>query len=125
VFDDGRLTDLRGRTVDFRHCVIILTSNVGSALPTAAGPGFTHTPAVETFTRAGVERNVARAFRPEFLNRLDRVVVFAPLGRDVMRAVLENELTAVLGRRGFRMRPWAVEWDESAIEFLLAKGFSA
>jgi ATP-dependent Clp protease ATP-binding subunit ClpC len=113
VFDDGRLTDVQGRTVDFRHCVIVLTSNVGSALPTVAGPGFTHTPATEAFTRAGVERAVARTFRPELLNRLDRVADFTPLGRDAMRSVLRNELNAVLERRGFRIRPWAVEWDRA------------
>ena len=67
----------------------------------------------------------SRAFRPELLNRLDRVVVFRPLGRELMRTLVEHELAAVLERRGFRMHPWAVEWDESAIDFLLEQGFTA
>ena len=124
VFDDGRLTDRNGRTVDLRHCVIILTSNLGSAIPT--GPG------LRLRRRGGVLRpgetvikSVERAFRPEFLNRLDRIVVFRPLGREIMRNLLEHELTGVLARRGFRTRPWAVEWDEAAIDFLIEKGFSA
>ena len=123
VFDDGRLTDRSGRVVDFRHCVIVLTSNVGSAIPTRPGLGFGST--VESFDTTSIERAVARAFRPELLNRLDRVVVFRPLGREVMRTLVEHELAAVLERRGFRMHPWAVEWDESAIDFLLEQGFTA
>ncbi len=123
VFDDGRLTDRNGRTVDLRHCVIILTSNLGSAIPTGPGVGFVGR--TEAFDASGVLRSVERSFRPEFLNRLDRVVVFRPLGRGVMRDLLEKELTDVLRRRGFRMQPWAVEWDEAAIDFLIEKGFTA
>jgi ATP-dependent Clp protease ATP-binding subunit ClpC len=124
VFDDGRLTDRGGRTTDFRHCVIILTSNVGSALPSGPGLGFSGAEAGE-FHAGGVERAVRSAFRPELLNRFDRTVVFRPLGRDVMRALLEHELRDVLNRRGFRVHPWAVEWDEAALDFLLERGYTA
>jgi ATP-dependent Clp protease ATP-binding subunit ClpC len=123
VFDDGRLTDRNGRTVDLRHCVIILTSNLGSAIPTGPGLGFAGERGA--FDPASVIKSVERSFRPEFLNRLDRIVVFRPLGREIMRNLLEHELTGVLTRRGFRTRPWAVEWDEAAIDFLIEKGFSA
>jgi ATP-dependent Clp protease ATP-binding subunit ClpC len=123
VFDDGRLTDTSGRTVDFRHCVVILTSNIGSAIPRTAALGFGSV--AGGFDAAGVERAVARQFRPEFLNRLDRVVVFRPLGRELMRELVELELTRTLGRRGFRAQPWAVEWDDAAIDFLVERGFSA
>ncbi|MEO7402888.1 MAG: hypothetical protein ABIU95_04390, partial [Burkholderiales bacterium] len=60
----------------------------------------------------------------EFVNRLDRVVVFRPLSRTVMREILKKELADVLQRRGFRSREWAVEWEDSAIEFLLERGFT-
>ena len=123
VFDDGRLTDRNGRTVDLRHCVIILTSNLGSAIPTGPGLGFAGQSGA--FDPAGVIKSVERSFRPEFLNRLDRIVVFRPLGREIMRNLLEHELTGVLRRRGFRMQPWAVEWDEAAVDFLIEQGFSA
>ena len=123
VFDDGRLTDRNGRTADLRHCVIILTSNLGSAIPRGPGLGFGGRSGA--FDAATVVKSVERSFRPEFLNRLDRVVVFRPLGREIMRSLLENELTAVLRRRGFRMQPWAVEWDEAAVDFLIEQGFSA
>lgn len=123
VFDDGRLTDRRGNTADFRHCVVIMTSNLGATLPHGAGIGFSQEQA--EFAAGSVERAVMKTFRREFVNRLDRVVVFRPLGLGVMRDLLRKELNDVLHRRGLRTRQWAVEWDESAIEFLLHKGFTA
>jgi ATP-dependent Clp protease ATP-binding subunit ClpC len=123
VFDDGRLTDRRGNTADFRHCVVIMTSNLGATLPHGASIGFSQEQA--QFAAGAVERAVVRAFRREFVNRIDRVVVFRPLGRSIMRDLLRKELNDVLRRRGLRMRQWAVEWDESAIDFLLEKGFTA
>ena len=123
VFDDGRLTDRRGMTADFRHSVIILTSNLGATLPHGASVGFSQEQS--QFAAGSVERAVGRAFRREFVNRIDRVVVFRPLGRGVMRDLLRKELNDVLMRRGLRTRQWAVEWDESAVEFLLEKGFTA
>ncbi|HEY0100473.1 MAG TPA: AAA family ATPase [Pyrinomonadaceae bacterium] len=123
VFDDGRLTDRRGNTADFRHCVVIMTSNLGATLPHGASIGFSQEQA--QFASGAVERAVVRAFRREFVNRIDRVVVFRPLGRSIMRDLLRKELNDVLRRRGLRMRQWAVEWDESAIDFLLEKGFTA
>jgi ATP-dependent Clp protease ATP-binding subunit ClpC len=123
VFDDGRLTDRRGNTADFRHCVVIMTSNLGATLPHGASIGFSQEQA--QFAAGAVERAVMRAFRREFVNRIDRVVVFRPLGRGIMRDLLRKELNDVLRRRGLRTRQWAVEWDESAIDFLLEKGFTA
>jgi ATP-dependent Clp protease ATP-binding subunit ClpC len=129
VFDDGRLTDRRGNTSDFRHCILIMTSNLGATLPHGLSIGFMqdHSQALDGdgFAAWNVERAVAQTFRREFVNRIDRVVVFRPLGRSVMRELLHKELTDVLRRRGLRNRAWAVEWDESAVDFLLQKGFTA
>src|SRR5206468_961128 len=77
------------------------------------------------FRPAAVERELSRVFRPELLNRIDRIVLFRPFEREQMRALLERELALVLERRGFRERPWVVEWDEAALELLAQKGFSA
>ena len=121
VFDDGRLTDKRGYTADFRHSIIIMTSNLGAAIPHGMSVGFQDTAG---FSQAMVERTIGKTFRREFLNRLDRVVIFRPLNRGVMRDLLKKELREVVYRRGLRNRDWAVEWDESAIEFLLDKGFT-
>lgn len=122
VFDDARLSDRGGNTVDFRHSIIVLTSNVGSTISRSAGPGFT--------SRAGgyspgtVEKALHETFRREFLNRLDRIVVFKPLERAQMREILHKELARALTRRGLRNRDWAVEWEPSAVEFLLDRGFT-
>lgn len=121
VFDDARITDRKGQTADFRHAIIILTSNLGAAVPTGVSVGFGSSSQV--FDSSEVYRAIEREFRKEFINRLDRVVVFRPLNRDVMRDILQKELVAAFQRRGLRNRAWAVEWDESAIEFLLDKGF--
>jgi ATP-dependent Clp protease ATP-binding subunit ClpC len=122
VFDDGRLTDARGNLADFRHSIIILTTNLGAVAHKGSSLGFND--GDSPFSEAQVTRAINQAFRPEFVNRLDRVVVFRPLSRTVMRKILEKELHDVLQRRGFRTRDWAVEWEDSAIEFLLEKGFT-
>jgi ATP-dependent Clp protease ATP-binding subunit ClpC len=123
VFDDGRLTDAMGQTADFRHTIVILTSNLGATAHESAGVGFT--PRADDFSQAQVLRAVSQSFRPEFVNRLDKVIVFRPLTRERMRGILQKELKRVLERRGLRNREWAVEWESSALEFLLDKGFSA
>lgn len=122
VFDDGRLTDRLGNTADFRHSIIIMTSNLGAAIPQGSGLGFSGDQ--KGFSESSVTRAVRTAFRPEFLNRIDRVVVFRPLSRSIVREILLKELNDVLSRRGFRNKDWAVEWEESALDFLLDKGFT-
>jgi len=122
VFDDGRLTDRSGNTADFRHSIILLTSNLGSTVARAGGPGFVAQRG--GFSRELVQRAIDTTFRREFVNRLDRVVVFNPLTRALMREILGKELREVLERRGFRGREWAVEWEASAVEFLLDEGFT-
>ncbi len=122
VFDDGRLTDAQGNLADLRHCIVILTSNLGATEHRGTSLGFTR--GEGEFGGSQVIRAIASTFRPEFVNRIDRVVVFRPLSKSVMRDILRKELRAVLERRGFRNRDWAVEWEESAIEFLLECGFT-
>lgn len=122
VFDDGRLTDQAGRVADFRHSIIILTSNLGAMVPSGTSLGFSDSTGV--FRPGTVMKEVEQAFRREFVNRLDRVVVFRPLTRDTMRSILHKELDEVFRRRGLRNRGWAVEWEDSAVEFLLERGFT-
>jgi len=122
VFDDGRLTDAQGSLADFRHSIIILTTNLGATEHRGASLGFN--PVSGAFSDQQVVRVISETFRPEFVNRIDRVVVFRPLSRAVMREILKKELRDLLQRRGFRNREWAVEWEESALEFLLDKGFT-
>jgi ATP-dependent Clp protease ATP-binding subunit ClpC len=99
-----------------------MTSNLGGQIPAGSSVGFTDDSG--QFSAASVERAVGRAFRKEFFNRIDRVVVFRPLTRDTMREVLKKQLRESFNRRGLRNRQWAVEWDEAALEFLLERGFT-
>jgi ATP-dependent Clp protease ATP-binding subunit ClpB len=92
ILDDGRLTDSQGRTVDFRNTVIIMTSNIGSPyiLEHAGTADWNQVEAV-------VLEELRRHFRPEFLNRVDDVVVFRPLGREDLRHIVELQLERVRG----------------------------
>ncbi len=122
VFDDARLTDAVGQEADFRHCIIILTTNLGATAHRGADLGFL--PSAAGFSSEQIHRAVSQTFRPEFQNRLDKIIVFQPLTRELMRSILKKELSRILERRGFKDREWAVEWEASALEFLLEKGFS-
>jgi ATP-dependent Clp protease ATP-binding subunit ClpC len=123
VFDEGRLSDTLGQVTDFRHCLIVLTTNLGVSGQKDAGFGFAS--ARNGFSVDDVMRAVRQTYRPEFQNRLDKIIVFRPLTRELMRIILRKELKSVLDRRGFKDRAWAVEWESSALEFLLEKGFSS
>ncbi|MFM9942004.1 MAG: AAA family ATPase [Hyphomicrobiaceae bacterium] len=122
IFDEGRLTDANGQTADFRHALIILTTNLGATSHQSAGLGFA--PVQGSYTHEQVLRAIGQTFRPEFQNRLDNVIVFKPLTRALMRGILQKELGRLYERRGLKDRGWAVEWEASALEFLLERGFS-
>ncbi|MEL6988508.1 MAG: AAA family ATPase, partial [Bacteroidota bacterium] len=123
VFDDGRLTDLRGGVADFRHSIIIMTSNLGASMPTGKRIGF-GSKEESRQVDASVMKGVEQTFRPEFVNRIDKIVVFNPLTKSIAKKILKAELKKILKRRGLRRRQWELDMDESAIEFLLEKGFS-
>jgi ATP-dependent Clp protease ATP-binding subunit ClpB len=117
VLDDGRLTDGQGRTVDFKNTVLILTSNIGSAQMQAISERTNLEPddKRELIRRAGLEE-VRKSFRPEFVNRLDEIVVFEPLGRAQLRSIVDIQLQRFaerLARRDLR-----VELTDGAKDFL-------
>ena len=123
VLDDGRLTDAKGRTVNFENTVIIMTSNVGSQhLVSTRQFGFTSSDGVdfrETERRA--REALERAFRPEFLNRVDEIIVFQPLSKeDVLRIV-----DIMLGRLNKHLESQRVriEVTDAAKEFLAEEGY--
>ncbi|GGB33484.1 chaperone protein ClpB [Tistrella bauzanensis] len=97
VLDDGRLTDGQGRTVDFTNTVIILTSNLGAEILAGQAPG---TPAEDA--RAQVMAVVRASFRPEFLNRLDEVILFHRLGREHMGGIVDIQVADLVKRLGDR-----------------------
>jgi ATP-dependent Clp protease ATP-binding subunit ClpC len=122
LLDEGRLTDGRGRRADFSRAVVILTSNVGSG-QRAAGTGFGGSAAGTGSMNASYRAAVERAFRPELVNRLDRIVVFQPLALPDIRRIARLQLDRVLQREGFLRRTVLLEVDDVALERLAAAGF--
>jgi ATP-dependent Clp protease ATP-binding subunit ClpB len=118
IMDDGRLTDGKGRTVDFRNTVIIMTSNIGSSYLQAEN---IRTP--EEFENASKE--VVNAlhghFKPEFLNRVDDIIVFRPLGQEQLVKIIELRLEDV--RRLLADRKISIELTDAAKELLFTEGF--
>jgi ATP-dependent Clp protease ATP-binding subunit ClpB len=116
VLDDGRLTDGQGRTVDFRNSVVIMTSNLGSqVIQELAGE------ANYERMKSAVLEIVGQHFRPEFINRIDDIVVFHPLGREHIRRIVEIQ-TGYLRRR-LADREIGLELDSAALDQLGAAGF--
>ncbi|MEL6766049.1 MAG: ATP-dependent chaperone ClpB [Pseudomonadota bacterium] len=116
VLDEGRLTDGQGRTVDFRNTLIILTSNLGaeflSALPEGASAKAAEPQVMEV---------VRASFRPEFLNRLDEIVLFDRLGRDHMAGIVDIQL-GLLEKR-LEARKISLDLDQAARDWLADKGY--
>jgi len=124
VLEDGRLTDSFGRKVDFRNTVLIMTSNLGAELVRKQGTvGFTPTKDEVNFSKIKEQLldEVKRAFKPEFLNRIDEVIVFQPLSREDLSHIVELEIGYV--RERLREQGIVIELDPAAKEFLVEKGF--
>lgn len=124
VFDAGRLTDAQGHTVDAQHAIWIMTSNVGTDMLGRSMPsGFRAAKeAVEESQRERLMERLRQTFRPEFLNRIDEVVIFQPLDQEHARAITRlqmNELATRLLDQGLTL-----EADDDAINLLCKEGFS-
>jgi ATP-dependent Clp protease ATP-binding subunit ClpB len=119
VLDDGRLTDGKGRTVDFKNAVIIMTSNVGSHL-IAEDVGQGRTDLTEG-TKQQVLDVLRAQFRPEFLNRVDEIIVFHPLSREHMRTIIDIQLRGLVKR--LEDRKIHVELTDRAKDRLIAEGY--
>ncbi|MCW4116629.1 ATP-dependent chaperone ClpB [Aurantimonas sp. MSK8Z-1] len=116
VLDDGRLTDGQGRTVDFRNTLIVMTSNLGSEFLTALGDEED----VDS-VRPQVMDVVRSAFRPEFLNRVDEIILFHRLRRAEMGAIVDIQMQRL--EKLLEDRKIVLELDETAREWLAAKGY--
>ncbi|NNK97692.1 MAG: AAA domain-containing protein, partial [Xanthomonadales bacterium] len=115
VLDDGRLTDGHGRTVDFRNTVIVMTSNLGSArIQDIAGEGY-------DAMKAAVMEVVGHHFRPEFINRVDDLVVFHPLDQAQIRLIADIQLGLL--RKRLETSGLAMEISDAALDLLAAAGF--
>jgi ATP-dependent Clp protease ATP-binding subunit ClpB len=116
VLDDGRLTDGQGRTVDFRNTVIIMTSNLGSQVIQEYSGEQNY-----SRMRTAVMEIVQQAFRPEFINRIDDIVVFHPLGTEQIRKIVDIQLVYL--RKRLQERNLDIILDDSARDLLGEAGF--
>src|SRR5258708_4513182 len=123
ILEDGRLTDGQGRVVDFRNAVIIMTSNLGTEFARRGGPlGFVTTNDPEVLAdHKKIERGMRGTFRPEFLNRIDEIIVFSPLAMEQGQSMVDLQMrsgTERLGEQGL-----VVEMTDSARAWLAAQGY--
>ncbi len=115
ALDEGRLTDRFGRTTTLCGSIVVLTSNVGSRSTELVG--------FSSEDNRALERAIEQEFRPEFLNRLDEVVIFDPLPSAVIEQIVEKELKALSSRETLRSRRVQLVWDASIVKRLAAVGF--
>jgi ATP-dependent Clp protease ATP-binding subunit ClpB len=114
ILDDGRLTDSKGRVVDFKNTVLIMTSNLGSREIQAAEGD-------EKQAREAVVQILREHFKPEFLNRIDDIVVFRQLGREQIAQIIDVQLERL--RKTLEERGITIELDDSAKELLVRQGY--
>ena len=115
VLDDGRLTDSQGRVVDFKNTVIIMTSNLGShKIQEMAGDSYEE-------IKAAVMNSVNQHFRPEFVNRIDEIVVFHPLGQEQMAGIADIQLSRL--RKRLQERDMNIVLSDEAMTQLVAVGY--
>jgi ATP-dependent Clp protease ATP-binding subunit ClpC len=132
IFDEGRLTDAKGRVVDFRNTILIMTSNLAQKmLKSEAALGFRATkPGEDADVQAMYERmkervldEMKRFFRPEFLNRIDATVIFQPLNKEEIRAIVDLELGRV--RKSLASQEIAIEITDAAKDAIAAVGYDS
>ena len=128
VLDEGQLTDSLGRKVDFRNTIIIMTSNIGARQlkDFGAGVGFSTAAKInqnDAHSRGVIENALKRAFAPEFLNRIDDVVVFNSLGKEEIFKIIDIELRALFGR--VETLGYKIKLTDEAKDFIAEKGFDS
>ena len=126
ILEDGRLTDSLGRKVDFRNTILIMTSNVGAhILQRNSSLGFSAGNTDDDFdkTKDKIMDEAKKSFKPEFLNRLTEIVIFRPLVKESMRAIVELELKKVTDR--LKEKKLKLEISDEVKEFLIDKGYDS
>ena len=126
ILEDGRLTDAQGRTVDFRHCIVIMTSNIGASEIARNTPlGFAVSDDETGITYDDMKNRIMgelkKVFRPEFLNRIDDVIVFHKLTKDEIKSIVDLLLLRI--RESMAERELQLELSEPAKDLLVDKGW--
>ncbi len=130
VLDDGQLTDSLGRKVDFKNTIVIMTSNIGTRQLKDFGTGVGFATASkkdaavnDEHSKGVLENALKKAFAPEFLNRIDDVIMFNSLGRDEIHKIIDIELSKLYGR--ISQLGYNIELTEKAKDFIVDKGYDA
>ncbi|BBM87309.1 AAA family ATPase [Candidatus Uabimicrobium amorphum] len=121
ILGEGRLTDARGRVADFCSTIIIMTSNIGAKSYGKGTTGFR-----EPFSHSAQQhfiREVQKYFRPELFNRIDQVVAFSALNKEVMHLIVNRELQKLLARQGIKYRQLQLDIDKQAKDLLCERGY--
>lgn len=124
VLDDGRLTDNKGRTVNFKNTIIIMTSNLGSQYIQQQMQDITPLNREEKLehTKLEVMNMLKKTIRPEFLNRIDETIMFLPLTKHEIADVVELQMNAV--KHMLQTQGFSLEWTQGAIDYLCDKGYN-
>ena len=124
VLDDGRLTDNKGRTVNFKNTIIIMTSNLGSQYIQQQMQDITPLNREEKLehTKLEVMNMLKKTIRPEFLNRIDETIMFLPLTKHEIANVVELQMKAV--KHMLQTQGFSLEWTQGAIDYLCDKGYN-
>lgn len=117
VLDEGRLTDRLGRVTSFRNAIILMTSNIGAQ--TSSSLGFSDDQTVDYASE------VRKSFKPEFFNRLDRIIAFSPLSAEVIRKITEKELRDLQSREGLQRYQRKITWTDRLVDHLAKVGFES
>ncbi|HOQ12520.1 MAG TPA: AAA family ATPase, partial [Spirochaetota bacterium] len=114
ILDEGRLTDSKGRVVDFKNTLIIMTSNIGSLY-------ISDQSIPEEERHRSVMQEMKLHFKPEFLNRIDEIIIFNPLSKENITAIVKNQLYAVTQR--LKERGVSIEMTQKFLDFLVQEGY--
>ncbi len=118
ILDDGRITDSQGRTVDFKNTIIILTSNLGSSYLLE---GIEEDGSIRPEAQEAVMAELRRSFRPEFLNRLDEIILFRPLTRENLNSIIDLMVESL--RKRLKDRDLGLELTDAAKELIIERGY--
>ncbi|MBQ1791255.1 MAG: AAA family ATPase, partial [Oscillospiraceae bacterium] len=118
ILDDGRITDSQGRTVDFKNTIIILTSNLGSSYLLE---GIEEDGSIRPEAQEAVMAELRRSFRPEFLNRLDEIILFRPLTRENLNSIIDLMVESL--RKRLKDRDLDLELTDAAKELIIERGY--
>jgi ATP-dependent Clp protease ATP-binding subunit ClpC len=126
VLDDGQLTDSLGRKIDFKNTIIIMTSNIGARQLKDFGQGVgfgtsTKVEGAEDHSKGVIENALKKAFAPEFLNRIDDVIMFNSLSKENIHQIIDIELASLFGR--IQKLGFTIKITDAAKDFIVEKGY--